>query len=447
MDQPTANDPAHSTHAGWTFAAWTYRRTVAVTLVVVAVLLGFALLHLLQDILFLLFIGFVLATVLRPAIEWLEGRGLGHSTATVLVFALAATALVAAVAAALPALYSQSRSLLDTVPAMYASLRTQLESMPSELARRWLSRLPEALPSLVQGDRAMAGLLDTSAQALNLGPALVRLAFVTLAIWLLSFYWTLHEERTIRMALLWTSVPRRDAARELFEAVQQKVGAYIRAQGILCLAVGGMSLLAFSLIGLPYPAALATLAGVLEAVPVFGPLISGAVVLLVSLAATPEKVLWVLLAAVVIQQAESNLLLPLIMDKSVGVNALVTLLALVGFGALFGVAGAVLAIPLAAVAQLLLDRFLLGAEALEPEPPAGRDVVSRLQYQAGELAQDARLQFREHESPQVEGSPDSSDEIEEAIETIARDLEQALADRSRGLAASGASTVVLEVRP
>src|SRR5581483_10562814 len=116
-------------------------------------------------------------------------------------------------------------------------------------------------------------------------------------------------------------------------------GAYIRAQGILCLAVGGMSLLAFSLIGLPYPAALATLAGVLEAVPVFGPLISGVVVLLVSLAATPEKVLWVLLAAVVIQQAESNLLLPLIMDKSVGVNALVTLLALVGFGALFGVAG------------------------------------------------------------------------------------------------------------
>ena len=87
----------------------------------------------------------------------------------------------------------------------------------------------------------------------------------------------------------------------------------------------------------------------------------------VALFTDPGKTPWVLLAAVLMQQAEGYLLVPRIMDKSVGVHPLVTLLAIAAFGSVLGLAGAILAIPLAAIIQVLLNRYLLGPAAAEPE--------------------------------------------------------------------------------
>ena len=123
-----------------------------------------------------------------------------------------------------------------------------------------------------------------------------------------------------------------------------------------------MSLMAYLIIGLPHALVLAIVAGVLEAVPVFGPVLGAIAPMLVALSVDPAQMVWVLLAAVVIQQSENYLLVPRIMDRSVGVNAVVTLLAIAGFSALEGLAGAVLAIPMAAIIQLLLDRYVLGAD-------------------------------------------------------------------------------------
>ncbi len=110
------------------------------------------------------------------------------------------------------------------------------------------------------------------------------------------------------------------------------------------------------------------------------------------------------------------------MRKAVGVNPFVSLLAIFAFSSLFGVAGALMAIPIAAILQLLLDRFVFHPGSMEAEVSAGRDYASRLRYEAQELAQDLRKQARLHQ----DGSDQSvmqTDQVMDEIEAITTDLD------------------------
>jgi hypothetical protein len=128
----------------------------------------------------------------------------------------------------------------------------------------------------------------------------------------------------------------------------------------------------------------------------------------------------------VIQQLENSLLVPRVMRKAVGVNPFVSLLALFAFSSLFGIAGALMAIPIAAIIQLLLDRFLFHPTVMEAEVSTGRDYASRLRYEAQDLIQDLRKQAR-----LKKGGSDQKvmqiDQLMDEIEAITTDLDSLLA--------------------
>jgi len=114
------------------------------------------------------------------------------------------------------------------------------------------------------------------------------------------------------------------------------------------------------------------------------------------------------------------------MRKAVGVNPFVSLLALFAFSSLLGIAGALMAIPIAAIIQLLLDRFVFLQGAMDPEVSAGRDYASRLRYEAQDLAQDLRKQARLNK----DGSDQwvkQTDQVMDEIEAITTDLDSLLA--------------------
>ena len=157
-----------------------------------------------------------------------------------------------------------------------------------------------------------------------------------------------------------------------------------------------------------------------------GPLLGAIPAALVALSIAPSKLVWVVVATLVIQQVENSLLVPRVMRKSVGVNPFVSLLALFAFSSLLGIAGALMAIPIAAIIQLLLDRYIFGPGAVEPEVSAGRDYASRLRYDAQDLAQDLRKQAR-----LKKGGSDlrvkQIDQVMDEIEAITTDLDSLLA--------------------
>ncbi len=233
---------------------------------------------------------------------------------------------------------------------------------------------------------------------------------------LLAGGWILEGERTGRIVLLAFPPDQRETVRDFFAEAGRKVGAYTRGLAILSTVIGTLSMIAYLIIGLPNVLLLAILAGVFELIPLVGPLLASVPAIIIAISVDPSKVIYVIIASVVIQLFENHLIVPRVMDRTVGVNPVVSLLAFLAFGALFGFVGALLAIPLAAIIQITLRRFVFEAEQTNQEPP-GRDAISMLRYEARNLVLDVRKRVRDKEEELTAGV----DEIEDSMEAIAQD--------------------------
>ena len=269
-------------------------------------------------------------------------------------------------------------------------------------------------------------MLASAGQALGYVASAANGIFMAIAIVLLAFYWTLNGTRTIQVLLQLIPAKHRESSRELITSMETKVGSYILGQGILCVAIGILALVAYLIIGLPNALVLALLAGVLEAVPMIGPFLGAVPASLIALSISPIKLVLVIAATIIIQQAEGSFLVPRVMRKTVGVNPFVSLLAIFAFSSFFGIPGALMAIPMAAIIQLLLDRFVFRSGATESEASVGRDYASRLRYETQELAQDLRKQTRiKQEGSDIQIK--ETDQVMDEIEAITTDLDSLLA--------------------
>jgi predicted PurR-regulated permease PerM len=407
---------------------WTFRRVVWATLVLVSVLLGFWLLYRFNQVVFILFIAIVMGTVIRPVVTWLYQQGLPKMAGVLLVYILLFTLLISFALLLFPLIVEQGITIGAAVPGYYQNLREWMVNYPNQLIVRLSEFLPAAMPGLMPSASQQTGeeVKASAEQALGYVTSAVRVVFIVIVILVLAFYWTLEGPRTIQSFLLLVPQDQRESIGELILAMETKVGFFIVGQGFLCLIVGILAFLAYVIIGLPNALVLALMAGVLEAVPMVGPLLGAIPAALAALSIAPEKLVWVIVATVVIQQLENSLLVPRVMRKAVGVNPFVTLLALFAFSSLFGIAGALMAIPMAAIIQLLLNRFVFHPATMEPDVSPGRDYASRLRYEAQDLAQDLRKQARLEK-----GGSDlrikQIDQVMDEIETITTDLDALLA--------------------
>ncbi|HLO30710.1 MAG TPA: AI-2E family transporter [Anaerolineales bacterium] len=408
---------------------WTFRRVVWATLVLTFVILGFWLLYRFNQVVFSLFIAIVIGTVIRPAAAWLHQRGLPRMVGVILVYLLLLILLIGFLLLLFPLISEQSTTIAAAIPGYYQSLREWMLNYPNQLLLALGEFLPVTLPNLRPVLQTAPEMMASAGQALGYVTLAAKFIFTVIVILVLAFYWTLDGPRIIQSFLLVVPQNKRESISDLIWAMETKVGFYIVGQSILCMVIGVMALIAYLLIGLPNALVLALIAGVLEAVPMIGPLLGAIPAALVALSIAPGKLIWVIIATVVIQQLENSLLVPRVMRRAVGVNPFVTLLALFAFSSLFGLAGALMAIPIAALIQLVLDKFVFHPAALEPEVSAGRDYASRLRYEAQDLAQDLRKQAR-----LKKGGSDlrikQIDQVMDEIETITTDLDALLAQAS-----------------
>jgi predicted PurR-regulated permease PerM len=404
---------------------WTFRRVVSATIVLVFVLLGFWLLYRFYQVVFILFIAIMMGTVIRPVVTWFHLRGLPRIAGIILVYLLFLALFISFVLLLIPLIIKQGTTIAADVPAYYRSLREWMANFPNQVIVRLGGFLPVAIPSLAPAQQTGSQVLASAGQALAYLTVAVRGIFIFIVILFLVFYWTLDGSRTIKTLLLFIPQDRRESIGDLISAMENKVGSYIAGESVLCLVIGILALAAYLLIGLPNALVLALVAGVMEAVPMIGPLLGAVAAGLVALTISPAKLVWVIVATVIIQQLENSFLVPRIMRKAVGVNPFVTLLAFFAFSSLFGIAGALMAIPMAAIIQLVLDRFVFHPSTMEPEVSPGRDLASRLRYEAQDLASDLRKQVRIKK-----GGSDLKvkqiDKVMDEIETITTDLDALL---------------------
>jgi len=402
---------------------WTPRKIVAATLVVIMVAAGFWLLIRFHLVFFSLFEAIVFSTAITPIVDWLQRKGLPKPVGLAIVVLTGLILLGGFVFLFAPVIAEQGTNIANILSDYYRDFRMTLLNSPGILVQRLARQLPPAI--LLETIPPVDGeeVLDRVAQALQYGGAVGRGVFAAIAVFLLTIFWTLDRERNIRTVLLAIPIDRRDSVREFWGEMEAKVGAYIRGLAFLSLFVGGLALAAYLIIGLPYALLLAIIAGLMEAVPLIGPFLGAIPAVFIALALDPSKVIWVVAASIVIQGIENNLLVPRVMERAVGVSAVVALLAFAGFSSLFGLAGALLTIHLATVIQLLFARIVTEPGTVTPLQPEGRDYVSMLRYEAQELIQDVRKQMRE--KPRL--ADDTSDQVEDAMEAIVNDLDSILA--------------------
>lgn len=408
---------------------WTFRRVMWATLILVFIALGFWLLYRFNQVVFILFIAIVMGTVIRPVVTWAYRRGLPRIVGVILVYILLLALLIGFALLLFPLIVEQGATIAAAMPGYYQSLREGMAGFPNLLVVRLSEFLPLTLPSLQPIQQSAQQILASAGQAMSYVSLAAKAIFIAIVILILTFHWTLDGPRIIQSLLPLISKERRESISELISAMETKIGSYLAGQGVLCLIIGSMALIAYLLIGLPNALVLALLAGVFEAVPMIGPLLGAIPAGVIALSIAPSKLIWVIVATIVIQQIENSLLVPRVMRRAVGINPFVSLLSIFAFSSLFGIAGALMAIPMAAIIQLLLDRFVFHPGTIEAEVSPGRDLASRLRYEAQDLTQDLRKQAR-----LKKGGSDLSikqvDQILDEIETITTDLDNLLAQVS-----------------
>jgi len=389
------------------------------TAAVALVLLGIALIVALRYVLLLLFLSIVVATALAPLAERLKRWGIPQSVAVLVAFGLLIALVVGIVAAVVPFFAGQVTQVIVDLPERYAAVRQTIATSRSGIIRGLAAQMPSDPFQSMTSDGGIALGATLTAMLPSLGRGLLFSALVLF----LSYYWLYYRARAVQSIALLVPLDYRTEAIEVWTQIEEKIGAFVRGLALLGLIIGLFSGAGFFLIGLPYALTIAIIAGLLEAVPYVGPFLTMALAALVGLSVSPTLAAEAVGIAVVVQFIESSVVVPRVMDRAVGVRPVVTLLALAIFELLFGMLGALLAVPLAAVFQVLIDRFLLQAPPAANLDIGGRDRLALLRYQTQDLASDLRQQVRS----KTEAIDEDVDMAEEELEALLLDLDGILA--------------------
>lgn len=306
-------------------------------------------------------IGVVLGEALAPVVAW-ASRGLPRTLAVVLLYLCIAVVLVTLVWFALAPLAGQAQDLLDSLPALI------------EQAEVWVQRQDQRVGGIPIID-ALGGQLQGLTDRLFALPMMVVTSlFDVLLVVFLSLYWLLAAPQLGRFVRSLFPPERRERAGEVQADLGRTVGGYVRGVGINVVLVAIVSYIGLRLIGLPFALIFAVIAGLLEVIPIVGAFIAGAIIVGFALSQSLQTALITLVFFVALQQLEGNVLTPMVMRSQTDIHPLLILVALVLGGAVGGLLGVLVAIPLAgALKVLVVEVFAPALRRRIGAPPPGSE--------------------------------------------------------------------------
>ena len=298
---------------------------------------------------------FSLAAALTFAIAPLVGR-LEDVMPRTLAVALVFVGLIAALALCT---YLIARPLTTEGQALADHIKEYSEEVQG---KRPLVIGDQPLPAGIQEQiRAVVEAQGPDLAARSAGLVLAFLAVVVdVAIVLVVTFYLLLDARRFKLILLRTlEPPNRSGARRVISEIARVFGAYLRSQLIVALSLGLLVTVALSILGLPYAVLLGAVAGLVELIPMLGPFLGAVPAILVASTQPFPTVVWTAIAFVVIQQIESNFLVPRLTGNAVGLHPLAAMLALLAGFEAGGVIGALFAVPIAGLIWVLVSTVVL----------------------------------------------------------------------------------------
>ena len=341
----------------------TARRAATATLVAVAIIVGALALWKIRVVLALLFLGFVVASAMRPSVEWLYRRARVPRSVGVVIHYLGFLAVVGLfLYLVVPVAITQIDHAIGNVP----TSRSQLHNAAVHshgIRHEILSTIDKRLRQLPSGTSLLHPAVTVTKTVLEV---IVGILFM----FAVGAYWIFERDGTI--ALVQSLMPRkhRRVTRDTWVLIDMKLGAFVRGQFLLVMIVATLLSLAFWLDGEPYWLLIGSSAGVVELVPIVGPLVAGAVAIGAGLTVSWTVALGAGLAVLILRQLQDYVIAPRVMGHAVGLSPLVVLVTVVSVGYLLGAVYVVIATPIAAVIATLVDVVVRGRDPADEEPPA-----------------------------------------------------------------------------
>jgi predicted PurR-regulated permease PerM len=302
--------------------------------------------YMMKDILTVLFIAMILAILIDPLADWFEKRKIPRILAVLLVYVILISLVSLIVVLIIPPLTTQFQQLTEKIPTYWEKVKT----LGSEefLANYDLEALQKGFKSVEEG---LTRGIFTGIGGIFGGIVSFFLVLV------LTLYMVVEEKEMKGFAKLLVPAQYQPYLFQMAGRIKEKMGAWLKGQLILCLIIGFGVFIGLTLLGVEYALVLGLIAGLLEMIPYVGPWTAAALAIFIALGQSPALALLVLIYFVILQQLENNLLVPKVMQKAVGLNPIISILAILTGAKLAGFIGVLFAIPVASALSILLSDF------------------------------------------------------------------------------------------
>lgn len=316
---------------------------------VLIILIAIGFLYLIRDILAILFISLLFASALTPWITAMEQHRIPRRLGILLIYLSIISIISLSVVLIVPPIIEQYNELVALFPQYSEGILQFVRQYSGQFDV--VDKIKEAINSLQSNALQFAGTIFTKIFDVISGLVALVIVFVV------TFY-MVAEEGIIKRAIHSITPTRyHEAIDELTLKIQRTIGLWLRGQFILSFIIFALSFIGLSVLGVKYALILALFAGLTEFIPILGPILGSIPAIFVAFNQAPLLALFVLLLYVLIQRMENDFLVPTVMQKAVGLNPLVSIIALLIGGKLAGIVGVLLAIPVVAVIGVVLEYF------------------------------------------------------------------------------------------
>ncbi|MGH3031124.1 MAG: AI-2E family transporter [Gaiellaceae bacterium] len=337
----------------------TARRSFLGALIVVGVVAAAIALWKLRILIALLFLAFIIAAAMRPGVEALFRKGIPRSAGIGLHYLGLATVVGLLLYFVIPSAVDQ---IDKAVPTSSSELEREAAASTG-IKERILRGVQDRLEELPSAEELIDPALEITVTAFEIAIGII----FTLAC---AAYWIFERKRAQDLVLSLAPAKHCRLIRDTWNLVDLKLGAYVRGQLLLVLLVATVLSVAFWIIGLPFWLLIGAFAGVVEIVPVIGPITAGALAIGVGLTVSWETALAAGIVVTVVRLIEDYTIIPRVLGHAVGLTPLTVLVAVAATAFLFGGFAVLLAIPFAAVVTTVVDVIVRNRDPAHEDVPA-----------------------------------------------------------------------------
>ncbi|MFA5009831.1 MAG: AI-2E family transporter [Patescibacteria group bacterium] len=319
---------------------------------ILIVLLGLWFVFVIRDIIAIIFAALIVTAALSPVVDRMAKSGIPRVLTILVAYLLLIGLIGVLVYFILPPAITQLRQLADQLPSYFSYFQNLVNNI------REFGLENHLITDSQSGINAVSDFLNNfTSNLFNTTRGFISSFTAVLTVFVLTLYLLLDENGIKNFFVALLPVKQKSQLVNIANKIGSGLGAWLRGQLLLGVIVGLMVYIGLIIIGVPYALTLALLAGVLEIIPIIGPIISAIPAILIALSISPTMALIVTGFYILTQELENKLLVPKVMQRTVGLHPVTIIIVLLIGAKLMGVLGILLAVPIASVFYIILKEW------------------------------------------------------------------------------------------